>query len=336
MLFTTMYTKTTTFVIFRKSIARIALGVLCFYSVADAGQLLYTADFETDIKPIDRTSDSYAPLRSSGNPPEIVAAENGVIPRRGSHMMKTYLNRFTSGVNYRTEAVAASFQDFNGEFKKGQAYWLGVSVFLPADWNMDYGGTSNGNPVEERLAGGIVLQFHDRGYLDETWRYGLPMVVRHTKNGFQISNRASGCGSRPGCNEGTPLRQFKADNIPMKLGQWNDFVMHLKFTSDADGFIRIWVNGNLELDEKGRNYYEEHTRYPFFKMGLYQSQYKFSGWSENIVWNVNERTLYHDELRIGGAQSSYDEVAPGLTQPPKPNKPNLGLGFIPSLLLLLD
>ena len=122
----------------------------------------------------------------------------------------------------------------------------------------------------------------------------------------------------------------------MKLGQWNDFVMHLNFTSDTDGFMRIWINGKLELDQSGRNYYEEHSRYPFFKMGLYQSQYKFSGWSEDIIWNVNERTLYHDELRIGGAQSSYDEVAPGPASPPEPDNPKPGPGFIPTLMLLLD
>jgi hypothetical protein len=44
-------------------------------------------------------------------------------------------------------------------------------------------------------------------------------------------------------------------------------------------------------------------------MGLYQAGYMAD---QNIVkYNVNERTLYHDELRIGDASSSYKEIVPG-------------------------
>ncbi|MEE9327091.1 MAG: heparin lyase I family protein [Cocleimonas sp.] len=277
----------------------------------------YTADFESEIRPITRQSDHYPPLISSGNSPQIVTAENGITPRGGTQMMKSVVNRFTSNVNYRTEAVASSYQNFNGEFEKGKEYWLGVSVFIPADWSMDYGATKNGRSLEERLAGGIILQFHDRSYLDKSWRYGLPLVVRHTKQGFMISNRADGCGNtrpgqqtRPGCVPGTPLPNFKKENIPMLLGQWNDFVMHVKWSDQSDGFIDIWVNGVKELEQNGVNYYSEHTKYPYFKMGLYQSSYKLKGWSKDVVYNVNERTLYHDELRIGGSESSFEEVSP--------------------------
>ena len=294
------------------------------------GEPDYVADFETDIKPITRTNDHYPPLISSGNSPQIVTEENGITPRGGSHMMKSVVNRFTSNVNYRTEAVAAAFQDFNGEFEKGKEYWLGVSVFMPEDWSMDYGATKNGRQLEERLAGGIVLQFHDRSYLDKSWRYGLPLVVRHTAQGFKISNRADECGNtrpgqqtRPGCIPGTPLPRFNKENIPMLLGQWNDFVMHFKWSDSSDGFIDIWVNGEKELEQDGINYYSEHTKYPYFKMGLYQSSYKLKGWSKDIIYNVNERTLYHDELRIGGEFSSFEDVAPhGAIVPDFDNGPN--------------
>ena len=285
-------------------------GLLCS-NIVEA-QLLYTSDFETDIKPINRTSSSYGPLRSSGNPPVIISSENGVTPRQGTHMMKTYLNRFTSELDYRTEAVVAGFQDFNGEFEKGNGYWLGVSLYIPADWDMDYRGYRNDKLITATNSG-IILQFHDRSYLDDTWRYGLPFVVRHGKSGFSISNRANGCGNRSGCDEGTPLKQFNVKDIPMLRGEWNDFVMHINFTSNADGFIRVWVNGKQEVNESGRNYYEEHTKYPYFKLGLYQANWKKAtgSWSENVVWNVTERTLYHDELRIAGENSNYETVFPG-------------------------
>lgn len=306
-----------------------SLGALEARSQGEPG---YTADFESDIRPITREPDHYPPLISSGNPPQIVTEEHGITPRGGSHMMKSVVNRFTSSVNYRTEAVAvaASDQDFNGEFEKGKEYWLGVSVFMPAGWSMDYGLSKNGRELEERLASGIILQFHDRSYLDKSWRYGLPLVVSHTKQGFRISNRGDECGNtrpgqqaRPGCIPGARLPRFNKDNIPMLLGQWNDFVMHIKWSDRSDGFIDIWVNGNKELEQDGVNYYSEHTKYPYFKMGLYQSSYKLKGWSKDVVYNVNERTLYHDELRIGGSESSFEDVSPdGLPEPNPGNTPD--------------
>ena len=300
--------------LFNKLVITSVLSLTSFSALQ--AKILYTADFETDIKPINRTSASYGPLRSSGNSPTIVSGEKGITPRGGSHMMKSYLHRYNSNTTYRTEAVVSSDQNFNGMFEKGKDYWLGVSVFIPADWDMDYSGTKNGKAVEERLAGGIILQYHDRGYKDSSWRGGLPLVISHAKEGFRIWNRADGCRKRVECVNNpaakNSIKRFHKTGIPMKRGQWNDFVMHIKWSPNSDGVLQTWVNGKLELDSKGPNYYNEHpaSAYPYFKMGLYQSQYGKGDWSKAIKWGVLERTLYHDELRIGDASSSYAEVMP--------------------------
>ncbi len=275
--------------------------------------LLYTADFETSDTIISKSS--YPPMYHSGNPPNIVTAESGITPKGGSHMMKTYLHRYNSNITFRTEAVAATDQGFNAMFEKGKDYWLGVSVFIPADWSMDYSGMKNGSPVEERLAGGIILQFHDRAYQNSAWRSGLPLVISHTKEGFRISNRAAGCRERPECVNNPEISNdiLRVNELaPMQKGQWNDFVMHIKWSPNGDGILKVWVNGTLELNSVGPNYYNEHPTdtYPYFKMGLYQSSYGKSTWSEEIQWGTLERTLYHDELRIGDENSNYTEVMP--------------------------
>jgi hypothetical protein len=104
-----------------------------------------------------------------------VAAESGVTPRAGRHMMRTYLNRETSSTPFRTEASLGS----PGEFKKGTEYWLGISVFLPQNWDLNYGGGASD---------GIVWQFHGRQYLDPTWRETLPITAMHTSKGWLIKN----------------------------------------------------------------------------------------------------------------------------------------------------
>ena len=281
-----------------------------------SADILYTSDFETTETTISKSS--YAPMYDSGNSPEIIAAENGITPRGGSKMMKSYLHRYNSNVTFRTEAVANSHQNFNAMFEKGKDYWLGVSIFIPADWSMDYDATKNGKPYDvdnPYKGGGIILQFHDRGYKDSSWRGGLPFIVSHSSLGFVITNRADGCRGRPECLNNTNIKnKIKTFRkiAPMNRGEWNDFVLHVKWSPNSDGIIQTWVNGKLELDSNGPNYHNEHPAnvYPYFKMGLYQSSYGKSDWSKDIIWNTLERTLYHDELRIGGENSSFTEVAP--------------------------
>jgi len=289
------------------------------FSIPVSADILYTADFESDIRSITRDSYSYPPLRKSGNAPEIVAAENGVTPRGGSHMMKSYLHRYNSNVTYRTEAVAAADQNFTGSFEKGKDYWLGVSVYFPADWSMDYDGINrNGDPITG--SNGMVLQFHDRSYRDDSWRSGLPFVIRHSKEGFIIGVRDSGCRGRPECLNNpditNTINRF-SERAPLLRGQWNDFVIHVKWSPESDGILNVWINGKEVLNSKGPNYHSEvpADAYPYFKMGQY---YGSTSWGDKggIKWNVIERTVYHDELRIGDAASSYEEVAPGNAQAP--------------------
>ncbi|MFW5440533.1 MAG: heparin lyase I family protein, partial [Methylophilaceae bacterium] len=285
----------------KKAISK--LGLMGLLSLSCLGvvqaKVIYTEDFETNTGAITK---SHPSLHLSGNAPVVVKAEKGITPRGGSHMMKSYLHRYNSNTTYRTEATIHRYQNFSGLFEKDKDYWLGVSIFIPADWSMDYRGTKNGKPVEDRLGGGIVLQFHDRSYKSSTYRSGLPFVVSHSKDGFRIWNRTDGCRKRPECLANTniknTIKRF-SEVAPMKRGQWNDFVMQVKWSPNADGLLKLWVNGKLELDSKGPNYHNEHPAsvYPYFKMGLYQSSFGKSAWSKDIKWNTLERTLYHDELR---------------------------------------
>ena len=309
---------------------------------AASADILSTVDFEEGIQPINRDSSGHPALLSSKSGGSagsiVVGAENGVTPRTGSFMMKSHVKRWTLPVrrnpdgsrlpDYRSEvAVTRRNQNFDGVFEFGKEYWLGVSVYIPADWSLDYGSALNGVARADRKAKGSILQIHDTAFNDGTWRYGIPFTVNHSKDGFHIWNRGNGCGNRgDSClNNPNNRNQLKLFNevAPMKKGQWNDFVMNFKWSPDADGFIKLWVNGNLELDSRGANYYNEHVEgpngQPYFKMGLYQHSYMAP---ESVVFNVEERTLYHDELRIGGENSSFDEVSPNGVVTPDPVTPD--------------
>jgi hypothetical protein len=86
-------------------------------------------------------------------------------------------------------------------------------------------------------------------------------------------------------------------------GFWTDFVMHVKWTGNSDGFLKIWARTNngpwkIRLDYKGATFWNNEGSGPNLKWGLYAG----SGGS---------RTIYTDEMRIGDAESSFQEVAPG-------------------------
>ena len=246
-------------------------------------------------------------LTVSGNAPQIVTAQNGVIPRSGQYMMRTYLNRETSSTNFRTEATLNS----PGTFEKGKEYWFSISIYLPKDWSLDYG---------TKQSDGIVWQFHDRAYKDpENWRQILPLTVMHRESGWVIINHTYANSVNKGRSLGN-LKTF-SKTVPYKLGQWTDFVMNVKFSGaespdDTNGFFKVWVDGQLVLDIAGQNYFGEQQG-PYFKFGLYNSAWKYvDTWA-----GTSSRLLYHDELRIGDANSSFNDISPPGTvtiYPPSP------------------
>lgn len=61
-------------------------------------------------------------------------------------------------------------------------------------------------------------------------------------------------------------RNFRQD-------EWNDFVFHVKWSFNSDGFIQVWWNGKQVANYKGRTTYDDDVG-PKFKFGLYRNDSK--------------------------------------------------------------
>ncbi len=103
-------------------------------------------------------------------------------------------------------------------------------------------------------------------------------------------------------NDGSPPLQFQVRgeeikmrankefvwSAPLVRGQWNEFLLHVKWSSDPDeGFVELWHNGQLALPKTFTP-----TQYPgelnYLKMGLYRDD------------KIKEPgVLWHDGLVIG-------------------------------------
>jgi len=190
----------------------------------------------------------------------------------------------------------------------GNSYWYGWSMYVPLDWQ---------DPSD---AYDILMQWatypSPRGGKFACGANGSYIM----RSGSNISFRFQ----RKGNNTDSECTSYNLGTLSEVRGTWVDFVMHVKWTGNTDGFLKLWTKiGNnsytQNVDYKGRTFWNDEDEGPYFKMGLYKGDPDFKG--------AAPRVFYTDEYRLGDANSSFEEVAPGgvATVPkpvePKPEKP---------------
>lgn len=173
----------------------------------------------------------------------------------------------------------------------GRTYWYGWSMFVPLDW-------SDTDPGFD-----IVNQF-------AAWpsrpgrRYPCGGV------GSKISRRGSNFildFQRRGDNVDAVCTNYTLARVSEIRGQWTDFIVHVKWTGNNDGFFRLWMktgSGDYiqKVNYQGATFWNDEGTGPYFKMGLYKGNSNFSGPAPRII--------YTDEYRLGDANSSFGQVAP--------------------------
>jgi hypothetical protein len=221
--------------------------------------------------------------------------------RRGTYSMKAFINK----QDKRAEGVS----QLRGTV--GGVNWYGWSIYIPDNQHGD--GKFD-----------IISQFHD-------WHATLPAwaddgtaptnLTLGEDNMLRFSLKYQGPVDPATGNPTTVHQVF--DLAPCTVGTWHDFVVNVKWTHQSDGFLKVWLNGELLVDYTGPTYLDYGTgNGPFFKMGDYKGVYNWSG--------TGPRYFYMDEFRMGGADSSYAEVNPALVSPQvRDSTTALGLSMVP-------
>ncbi len=172
----------------------------------------------------------------------------------------------------------------------GGTYWYGWSMFIPADY-------------DHREHYTIVMQL-------ATWPSPRNGEFPCSGNGHKISITDSGNLrydlQRAGKTQDSVCEKFQLGDLVK--GKWTDFVMHAKWTGDEDGFLKLWMRIGKEkyehkIDHKGRTWWNDEDKGPYFKMGAYMGDPKWGG--------PESRTVYTDEYRLGDTEADFDDVAPG-------------------------
>lgn len=169
----------------------------------------------------------------------------------------------------------------------GGEYWYGFSIFLPEDFIIN-------NETEWEL----LAQWH--GYPDfdigEDWR--SPVLALESDGGkwalmIRYDSKRNTFESGERVYDGVE----EIDLGTYETGVWTDWVFHVKWSYESDGFLEVWKDGVKVLYREGPNAFND-AEGPYFKMGIYSGDVPCT------------RIVYHDEFRMADANSTYEDVAP--------------------------
>lgn len=195
-----------------------------------------------------------------------------------------------------------------GVLKEGEEYWIGWSYFIPKNFNQP-SGKSDKTIIHQMFYG---ASFRDQRSGETLFECNQKLnrkgkLITKGSPGSHMSISPQGDRFNYGItfykgkdSQGRYIFGCKNVSIPARLDEWEDFVMHLKPSSDPErGFIKIWKNGKLYIDER---------------VALLRPGVKVMGaWKIGIYVGDpghGERLLYTDELRVGNANSSFEAVSP--------------------------
>lgn len=253
------------------------------------------------------------------NKPEVVRKSDGHPVRAGNYSMRSYLHRRDSQHSYRTEAMMCPSDDapegthaaimLNNFGGRESEYWIGFSVYIPPEFVIDI----------ERLTD-IIFQVHgkpdkaaDGTYLEP---YRNPILAFEINaNKWRVWNRWDDAATAPADHAHDNVYEAP---LGASIGAWIDWVINVRWDwrQDGDGFLRIWRNGELWIDQDGPNCFND-QRGPHIAMGLYKWAWKET---HDYPSNTDERVFYHDEFRMGDIEASYADVAPGGVAPEPPEE----------------
>jgi hypothetical protein len=108
----------------------------------------------------------------------------------------------------------------------------------------------------------------------------------------------------------TPDNRKTYDVGPIVKNAWTEYVFHFIHSYNADGLVEIWRQGVKILTLNGGNMYNDVL--PKWKIGLYKSAFKYG------ISDVDHRVVYFDNVRVGNANATFNEMTSGPIKPPPP------------------
>ena len=140
---------------------------------------------------------------------------------------------------------------------RGTTAWYGWSFYVPDDW-------PNIDPTKT-----VIGQFHQHR--------AHPIWMFQNKDGGLVLDDQSG---------GSSKRLIPLVDAAVFKGKWHRIEVHAKWETDDTGFLRVWMDGDLKLDHKGRTMSADTV---YFRFGVYRSfvsRYKTKSGQDNVPTQI--------------------------------------------------
>ena len=123
---------------------------------------------------------------------------------------------------------------------QGRDQWWAHSILFPDDFAI---------PPAQSNSFATVFDFHHTG-----GEPGQPNFHVLVNPGGLLT--FGGQGGPTVAQSGGNQYSYGADIGPLVKNVWYDFVYHVKWSENADGFFKAWVNGELKVDHQGPTLYQ--------------------------------------------------------------------------------
>jgi len=154
--------------------------------------------------------------------------------------------------------------------KKGES-WHSVSMFLPED-HMSVSPVLN-----------VYFQLHQK-------HAGQILFIQDVGENIYISFHSGGGFGGDPKNKITHHKQIVVDEYKGK--KWMNFVIHLNASRDYDGFMKVYLNGELYSEYHGKTMHNNQTL--FSKFGIYHAYRSLHDKSSKGVYP--DQVVYYDNL----------------------------------------
>jgi hypothetical protein len=166
--------------------------------------------------------------------------------------------------------------------------WYAASIYVPTDFKA----------VEGSF---IITQFHSTEDKGEPGK--IPPLFIQT-DGKTLSLGSRWDDGRKLTSNSRDVKRQSWDLGSLPKGRWIDFVYHVKWSYQSDGFLEVFMDGKKVAEKTGPNTYND-DKGPYMKIGMYASGIN----SEPELYNFSEQVLYFDRIRVGDASANYKTVA---------------------------
>jgi hypothetical protein len=154
----------------------------------------------------------------------------------------------------------------------GKEYWYAWSLFVPESYKNIF-------PTKVCLG-----QFHQIGALSP------PLMFQNANGGYWLDLNQI---------EEDPKLLIDDKNL---RGRWHDLLVNARWSKKKDGFLKVWVNGELKFSRNGANLKREGRI--FFQYGIYRSFL-----SRNKAKHPDQ-VVYFDAVRWGSKREDVEVSKP--------------------------